>query len=661
MRNGAWLLAATALAAAAQAQVAGCPEYPFAPGAAVEAYLDANDCRLTQVAGSGGSAFAKRYRLELTEASIVTIDAVSEDFDAQLLVLTASPTSIVGYSDDISADSTDSRVQIHLPAGRHFIAVSSFGFPSAGRFLLSATVEKPRECRPVPLPASGVTRGEFHADRSCRFVDLETYSSDPGYLQYYDLTMPRSGILSVEAASEAEEFALLAAQGPQFTTSGSTSLLASMPAGPVLMLAASLTEGPYSLTVTVANPRACTPGTLTAGTEVSGTLDATGCRVLDHVVPSDDLRPLRLYRVTVDRPSVMTFDEVSTAIDAYFFLYDSNTRLIGSNDDFNRSTNSRLTIHLPAGSYLAGASAYYDDDRGPFTLRSSSEALRSCAVQDLVSQQAREGTMPTDGCRYIDMVPLSQVLAPVVPFRLSSPGRRTVTLDARQGPVGATMSLLTPQLAETVRWTLSTTARTTTDVTVLGGDHTILLWNAAVPVAASYGLTAVVNEARTCTATDIGPNDKVRGTLTGAPCRLTEALPYYPVSAPVQSYRLRLPTAGRLTAELNPLGFVPVLVATQGDSIVAQAQGFIVDAVGLTGTIQAGELRFHASTRTGAGSFEFTTAFVPAGASSTSAPDVPLAAREPVDLSGPRDLQSVAERAARRTRNRYSASTPLFQ
>lgn len=585
----------------------------------------------------------------------MTLDAASREFDTVLLVFTTSPSTLIGFNNDVSASSKDSQLVVNLPAGSYEVIVTSSS-PGAGSFQLSAKGENPRECAPLALPAPGVTEGAFRAETSCRFVDLVPFETGEGFAQLYTLRMPRNGVLSVSAETTAEEFGLLATSGSTFETFGEKSVLASLTAGEVSVFVAALGEGPYKLTAAVESQRPCPAETYALGGEVSSALANGGCRLLDYRIPSADVRPLKLYRMSLDRPTVVRLDQSSRVFDTYLYLFDQQARLLASNDDLERSvTDSRITIHLPAGSYNLGASAYDEEELGTYTLKTAGESPRTCPMPDLVSGETKEGILPAEGCRYLDFVPFSQSQIFVAPFRLTAQARKLVSLDLRANAPGETLSLLGPQSTEVLRVPVNNATRTFEgDVTIASGAHTALLWSTAA-APPTYSLTATIRDPRNCPVNDIGPNDTQRGTLVGSPCRMTDVIQYFPVATPVQTYRISIPVRGRLTLSMDPAGFVPHIVGIRGtDTFIGQTPASAPAArVNFTTIFNPGEARFHLGTRTTASGFTVQTVFEPE--STASASTVPPEISEA--LLEPRSTKASLRRASKA----HSASTPLFQ
>jgi hypothetical protein len=63
----------------------------------------------------------------------------------------------------------------------------------------------------------------------------------------------------------------------------------------------------------------------------------------------------------------------STRLDTYIELYDSDLNLVGENDDGGEDYDSRLSVHLQAGTYYLKAGCLNDEPEEPYTIRIDAE------------------------------------------------------------------------------------------------------------------------------------------------------------------------------------------------------------------------------------------------------------------------------------------------
>lgn len=106
--------------------------------------------------------------------------------------------------------------------------------------------------------------------------------------------------------------------------------------------------------------------THTLGATVNGSLAATDCRLSDGSF-------VDFYAVTIPTGGTYVFNQSSTVFDTYLAVLSAATgALIGVNDDFPAtSTDSRVKVIVPAGSYLIGANSFEASKVGNYSLVSA--------------------------------------------------------------------------------------------------------------------------------------------------------------------------------------------------------------------------------------------------------------------------------------------------
>ena len=117
---------------------------------------------------------------------------------------------------------------------------------------------------------------------------------------------------------------------------------------------------------------ACATGTHTLGSTSDNQLSSTDCRLSDGTF-------IDLYTVTIPASGTYIFNQTSTAFDTYLAFFTSGSVLIGVNDDFGTS-DSRVKIIVPAGSYLIGALSFDPNVTGTYSLVStgSTDQVSNC-------------------------------------------------------------------------------------------------------------------------------------------------------------------------------------------------------------------------------------------------------------------------------------------
>ena len=126
---------------------------------------------------------------------------------------------------------------------------------------------------------------------------------------------------------------------------------------------------------------ACATATHTLGSTVDNQLSLTDCQLSDGSF-------VDFYVVTIPTSGTYIFNEISTAFDAYLALLTSANVLIGINDDFvSTSTDSRVKVIVPAGSYIIGANSFNVNGTGNYSLTSAASTAQVSNCEDVFVQR----------------------------------------------------------------------------------------------------------------------------------------------------------------------------------------------------------------------------------------------------------------------------------
>jgi len=90
----------------------------LSPGDTVTGVLTRQSCRLTD------GSYADRWRLVLDSSAILTLDMLSDDVDAYLIVRDASGAQVV--ADDDGAGGSDARITYGFAAGTYYVLANTF-------------------------------------------------------------------------------------------------------------------------------------------------------------------------------------------------------------------------------------------------------------------------------------------------------------------------------------------------------------------------------------------------------------------------------------------------------------------------------------------------------------------------------------------------------
>jgi hypothetical protein len=121
----------------------------------------------------------------------------------------------------------------------------------------------------------------------------------------------------------------------------------------------------------------CGTGTHALGSTLDTQLSSSDCQLTDGSF-------VDFYAVTIPTTGTYIFNETSSTFDTYLAFLTSANVLIGINDDYlTTSTDSRLKVIVPAGSYFIGANAYDPNTTGNYSLSSAASTAEVANCEDV--------------------------------------------------------------------------------------------------------------------------------------------------------------------------------------------------------------------------------------------------------------------------------------
>jgi hypothetical protein len=120
---------------------------------------------------------------------------------------------------------------------------------------------------------------------------------------------------------------------------------------------------------------ACGTATHTLGSTVDSQLSLTDCQLLDGSF-------VDFYTVTIPTSGTYVFNQTSTAFNTYLALITATGTLIAVNDNF-LSSDSRLKVIVPAGTYLIGANSFDANVFGNYSLASAASTAQVSNCEDV--------------------------------------------------------------------------------------------------------------------------------------------------------------------------------------------------------------------------------------------------------------------------------------
>jgi hypothetical protein len=122
---------------------------------------------------------------------------------------------------------------------------------------------------------------------------------------------------------------------------------------------------------------ACGTATHTLGSTFDSQLSSTDCQLSDGSF-------VDFYAVTIPTGGTYIFNQTSSVFDTYLALLTSANVLIGINDDYlNTSTDSRLKVIVPPGSYFIGANSFDRNTFGSYSLSSAASTAEVANCEDV--------------------------------------------------------------------------------------------------------------------------------------------------------------------------------------------------------------------------------------------------------------------------------------
>jgi len=321
----------------------------------------------------------KVYRFQAAAGRPYLITLRSGDFDAYLRVVrnVGGITEVVKEDDDHGGN-TDARIRFHPDsAGTYLLVAQALSEEETGAFSLQvAEAPRPTTDAPRALGLGQSTTGRL-AETDAVLED------DDSYYDSYTIEGRAGQRLQIEMRSDSFDTYLNLGrmQGTEFVSQstdddgmgeGTDSRLRITldETGQYLLRANSVSAGaagPYTLAVTERAPAAAAkPTPITAGSQVSGTLD-DGDPELDDGSAYDYWsyrgRAGELLTITMTSDVFDTFLAVGRVVNGVF-------QEVGNNDDGTDGTNSQLQVTLPEdGEYMVRANSLAAGGTGAYRLR----------------------------------------------------------------------------------------------------------------------------------------------------------------------------------------------------------------------------------------------------------------------------------------------------
>ena len=365
----------------------------YVVGRTVNGAIDADDCL-----DPFGESFADYYGLTLAANGPLSVTVrANQNQDALVVILVRNEDELVDFA--LVEPGSYRSIGGDLTAGNYVIIIAGNEAGHTGNYSVRSARELPPvyDCDQIAPLAIGVTVNATISATDC----LEPAGSR--FADYHEITHAAEGPLSVLVVPGGQRPLLVGltyADGSfilftQMTRDGATPVGSiHLPAGRYTVIVAASEAGEtasYSIRASTASPPMpslnpfldCMTGQpYTIGTTAPGAMASTDCA-------SQVGRLIDRFDFSLTTARKVTIDMESASLDPFLYLFDGAGTLLAFDDDAGADYNARIEITLPAGSYAIGASAYFTDGSGPYTLSSSSVAAGSVIQARVVPSQSR--------------------------------------------------------------------------------------------------------------------------------------------------------------------------------------------------------------------------------------------------------------------------------
>ena len=352
------------------------------------------------------STFVQAWALQLQEGQDVTIDLLSDDFDAFLMV--GGPGMSAMLADDDGAGACDARILLSATtAGMYHVVANAVRRGGQGNYRIRITAG------PGPTTQGECTTPSNFSDEQIAWLQalpsggrsltvgtevpgvlsgVDSLSWDGTYMQAWQLTVPQGGSVYVELVSEDFDAFLMVLRPdqrePVFDDDAAGAcnarvLLEALPSGTYTVIANSVAEstGRFRLRAG-AEPLAqfegdCDTGLTdwlaamaTDGREMALDREHSGALTPSDSVGGDGTYAQAWNLVVTGMPS-LTIDMLSDDFDAFLFVLTPDGEVF-RDDDAAGSCNARVQIDAPIpGTYRVVANTRLPDEVGTFRLRAT--------------------------------------------------------------------------------------------------------------------------------------------------------------------------------------------------------------------------------------------------------------------------------------------------
>ena len=609
-----------AIALAPAALAADCPVREIGPTATANGTLATSDCKYRDiVSGSTKSASVHQYQVTIEKRGVLTVEMHSAEFNTYLYLFGPGYESWAS-NDNISRTNTDSSIMISLKPGKYIFFASGTSATQTGAYSLKASFQVSPDCPVVEVALGASVNAELTND-DCRYVDLDTPSTDVSRVKQYSFKLAETGVVTLEMQSAAfgtyldlrdeSRAELTYAEPPD--DSNDSRIVASLEPGTYIVYASTIDYGigSFTLNTKVEPLRTCEAKPISTDETLSGDLTDSTCRYLDFDVPSDDDTLVDPYALTVKEAALITIDMKAADLDTYLVLLNADGKILATDDDGGGGTDSRISMSLNPGVYtiFANTSIY---GTGAYKLAAASEKLRACAGKDLPSDSAIGGTIQTDSCRVLDVVIPSRNRNLADRYNVTLERRGVLNLEGASAEFPIALGVFNDGFKLVNSMNGTTQAPGVNFGLLLNRGAYVILVSPVGAKTGAYTLKGSVQDPPNCALEPLDLNAVRSGEFSASDCKLKDMLAGSLAASPARQYQLRIDAPGALTLSISsPDAVVGMLLVNGNDEILSLTAGNETPGK-LAGDIKPGDYRVLLLPVEGAtGKFILESGFVP--------------------------------------------------
>lgn len=438
------------------------------------------------------------------------------------------------------------------------------------------------DCRGQEIALDATVDGAIAAG-DCKISEILGRGTSEFLADAYRITVPRTGVLTVRMQSQQidslvlllnSELSIVGANDDEAEGSNDALLTIHVPPGAYTIVATAFEqgEGAYKLSLSFGNLRTCNITDLALDQELSGELSDTDCRGLDVREFGTDTTLIDRFRVRLDRQGVLTVTMNSEATVPMLVLIEEGGQLVGAENNRARGSMAKLTISLPAGTYILHANTARDG-LGAYVLKASFEQPRTCSSSDLQLGNSRQGELLETGCRVLDLFLRSSNTNLVDQYRFELAERKVVTLEMTSDTFDTFLVLYDSSLRVVDSDDDGAGGTNSRLVTSLEpGTYTVFA-RTFDPGTGAYALASNVENLRECRRTPLEAGASAQGSLDAEDCRVLDLFVPASDTTAVDIYGTRLSGRGVLRIAVNTEAFDSVAAVTDLDYTVISAVG----------------------------------------------------------------------------------------